>query len=142
MPQEGRKVPPGPGHPLLGVHILVVDDHDDSREILMHVLRYYGAQVTTAATATEASAVLDGADLVVTDVRMPGHDGLWLLDRVRQRAPRIPVVAISAYSDLDAAPLRRADFDRVLRKPVDMQQLLDAIGALLRDHRAGPGVLQ
>jgi two-component system response regulator YesN len=71
---------------------------------------------------------------MLTDVRMPVRDGLWLLERVRQRPRRIPVVAVSAYSDLDAASLQRADFDRVLRKPVDMRELLRAITDLLRER--------
>ena len=120
--------------PLVGVHILVVDDHEDSREILMHVLRYDGALVTTAATAQEAFDVVDTVDVVLTDVRMPIHDGFWLLERVRQRARRIPVIAISAYSDLDSLTLQHADFDGVLRKPVDMRQLSGAITAALRDR--------
>jgi len=99
----------------------------------MHVLRYYGALVTTTATAQEAFDFVDTADIVLTDIRMPIHDGLWLLERVRQRPRRIPVIAISTYSDLDAPALQHADFDRVLRKPVDMQHLSDAVTALLRD---------
>ena len=120
--------------PLWGVHILVVDDHDDSREILMHVLRYYGALVTTASTAQEAFALVDSADVVLTDIRMPIHDGLWLLEQVRRRPRRMPVIAISAYSELDEYSLLLADFDRVLRKPVDMRQLSEAIVSLVRDR--------
>ena len=123
-----------PHLPLRGVHVVVVDDHEDSREILMHLLRYYGALVTVAATADEALEIADTADIMLTDVRMPVRDGLWLLERVRQRPRRIPVVAVSAYSDLDAASLQRADFDRVLRKPVDMRELLRAITDLLRER--------
>ena len=45
------------------------------------------------------------ADIVLTDIRMPIGDGFWLLEQVRRRARRIPVIALSASSDLDAPAL-------------------------------------
>jgi CheY-like chemotaxis protein len=72
------------------------------------------------------------ADIVLTDIRMPIGDGLWLLEQVRRRARRIPVIALSASSDLDAPALQDAGFDGVLRKPVDMRQLVETITTALR----------
>ena len=123
-----------PPLPLAGVHILLVDDHDDGREMLAHLLQYSGALVTSAATAEAALQVASTADIVVTDIRMPDHDGLWLLEQVRQRLGHMPVIALSAYSDLDLWQLQQSGFDRVLRKPVDPHQLVEAVTTLSR-HR-------
>ena len=67
----------------------------------------------------------EGADLVVTDLRMPGMDGIELVRRIRERDPEVPVIIITAYSTLDdaieALRLGAADF---IKKPFDMEELL------------------
>jgi CheY-like chemotaxis protein len=128
--------PVDPGHtapPLLaGIRVLVVDDHEDSRYVLEHVLAYAGAEVVSASSAREAIAVLDNIDIVVTDYSMPGETGAWLLDRIRERARPIPVIALTGFADIHVQELTKAPFARVLRKPIDPWQLPMAIAAVLR----------
>jgi CheY-like chemotaxis protein len=99
---------------LAGARVLVVEDHDDSRDVLEQVLQHMGALVVASRSADEAVAHLGKVDVVVTDIGMPGHDGLWLLHEVRRRARHVPVIAVSGYSDLQERALREAAFARVL----------------------------
>jgi CheY-like chemotaxis protein len=72
---------------LTGIRILIAEDHDDTRYVVEHVLRYLGATVTAAATAREALSLVPAADIILTDFSMPDHDGVWLLEQVNQHAP-------------------------------------------------------
>lgn len=119
--------------------LLVVDDNDDSLEMLAAFLRACGAHVLQARTGSGALAYVDTApklDAIVTDLAMPEMDGLGLLNRVRAHPQRsqLPLIALTA-------PLRglrqRGWFRAFLKKPVDFDQLCDAIVALVeRRHRS------
>ena len=126
---------PEPERPLTGIRVLLVEDHDDSREILQALLQYRGASVTAAASAKEGLAQLGATDVVLTDIRMPGEDGYWLLREVQQSARPVPVIAVSAYSDLEAPALAGAAFARVLRKPVNDGTLCREILAVAASPR-------
>ena len=116
---------------LTGVQVVVVDDHQDTREVLEQVLSTAGAAVTTAASAREALGHVDSAELIVTDYAMPGETGLWLLERVREQARPVPVIVVTGYADLYAKELARAPFARVLRKPIDPWELCAVVKAVL-----------
>jgi two-component system, chemotaxis family, CheB/CheR fusion protein len=106
---------------LRGVRVLIVEDHDDTREALGASLTLSGALVLTAATAIEALPQVVMCDVVVTDLAMSGRDGRWLLDQVRTSARPVPVMALTGYDedyDLTTAP-----FARVLTKPIDAETL-------------------
>jgi DNA-binding NtrC family response regulator len=119
--------------------ILVVEDDERLRGSLARVLGTIAADVRTAATAEQALAQLAAApvDLVITDVRMPGMSGLELLGLLRERAPDMAVVLMSAYDDLPtvAAAMRdgAADF---LVKPLDLHQLRAVVSRVFADRRA------
>lgn len=107
--------------PLRGVRVLIVEDHDDTREALGASLTLSGALVLTAATAIEALPQVVMCDVVVTDLAMSGRDGRWLLDQVRTSARPVPVIALTGYDeDYD---LTTARFARVLTKPIDADTL-------------------
>jgi CheY-like chemotaxis protein len=116
--------------PLVGMRVLVVEDHDDSRDLLAQVLEHVGARVIASPSADEALAHLDQVDVVVTDIGMPVHDGFWLLHQIRRRSST-PVIAVSGYADLQDRALREA-FTRVLRKPIDPWVLCREVAAALR----------
>jgi CheY-like chemotaxis protein len=118
---------------LAGVRVLVVEDHDDSRDMLELALEHVGgALVVASASAEEALAHLGQVDVVVTDIAMPGHDGFWLLREVQRRHGSTPVIAVSGHSDLQEKALREAAFARVLRKPIDPWVLCHEVAAALR----------
>jgi CheY-like chemotaxis protein len=116
--------------PLHGVRILLVEDHDDTREALGAYLMLSGALVLTAPTALEALPQVVMSDVVVTDLAMSGRDGRWLVDQVGTRARPVPVIAVTGYGD--DYDLSGAPFARVLTKPVDpealAQEILDVLG--------------
>ncbi len=125
--------------PLPGVHVLIVEDNEDSRYLLTDVLQYCGALVTTASSAREALAVLDHVvpDVLVCDIVLPGRNGYWLLSEIRKRpAARggsLPALACTGYSDDHPADrLTTAGFQIHLRKPIDPWALSRAIATLAR----------
>jgi CheY-like chemotaxis protein len=82
---------------LAGIRVLVVEDHDDSRDLLEQVLEHVGAFVVASRSADEAQPHLGQVDVVVTDIAMPGHDGFWLLHEVQRSRRPVPVIAVSGY---------------------------------------------
>ncbi len=121
--------------------VLVVDDEAALREVLTVRLGGWGYNVTTAADADEAAAVLErqAPDVVLSDVVLPGASGLELLQRVRENAPGLPVVMITAHRNVDAAveAMKGGAMD-FLTKPLDytnLHALLESVAADLRQGR-------
>src|SRR4029450_2234939 len=74
-----------PTSPLVGVTIVIVEDHDDSRDAMAQIIAATGATVLEARDGAAALALITEhrPDLVLCDVRMPGTDGFWLLKQIR-----------------------------------------------------------
>lgn len=121
---------------LTGRHVLVVEDDPDSRNVLRLTLEASGANVDTAASASEALAalVVRPFDVVVSDLAMPEQSGFWLITKIRQIFPcrHVPVIAVTGHP-FPADGVRRAGFDDVMPKPPDPDMLCAAIAALLPD---------
>jgi len=113
------------------IEVWVVDDDASIRWVLEKALSREGMQVRVFEGAVEVLNELDEhrPDVLVSDIRMPGIDGLALLDRVRARWPELPVIIMTAHSDLDAAvsSYKGGAFE-YLPKPFD----LDAAASLVR----------
>jgi CheY-like chemotaxis protein len=120
-----------------GASILLVDDNDDARVTVARILEMSGYNVVQAANARAASALLkeQAPDLVITDIFMPEGDGFEMLNELRDREPRIPVIAISGGGNqqgFDVLALAgRLGAKNVLYKPFARRQLLDAIAEAL-----------
>jgi two-component system, chemotaxis family, CheB/CheR fusion protein len=119
---------------LTGIRALIVDDHEDTRDALRHVLEWAGATVRLAASGRTALdlAAADPPHLVLCDVRMPGMDGFAVLAGLREiPAPhRMRVVAITGLGrDADVRRSLEAGFDGHLVKPIDYDLLM---GLLIR----------
>jgi signal transduction histidine kinase/CheY-like chemotaxis protein len=120
-----------------GLEVLVVDDEPVVRDFVAKVLRREGFSCRTAAGADEAvSMVMDHPPaLVVTDLRMPGKDGLWLQGELRERWPEIAVILLTAVSDAkQAVRCLKAGAHDYLVKPIDIDELLISV------HRAAERV--
>jgi two-component system sensor histidine kinase/response regulator len=121
------------------LRVLLVDDDDDGRDVLSHVLSRLGHRVVSVSNAYEALAVLAERvpDIILTDLRMPGMSGVELIRRIRNdeaqgRAERIPIIALSA----DALSSRRdealaAGADRFVAKPVGTTEIDELIDSLI-----------
>jgi DNA-binding NtrC family response regulator len=110
--------------------VLIVDDDSRIRTSLAHALSSSDTTVRTAADADAALASLaeSPADIVLADVRMPGMDGLDLLRLLRERAPEVAVVLMTAYDNLPtAATAMREGAADFLVKPLDLHQLRGVI---------------
>ncbi len=86
-------------------HIWVIDDDQSIRWVLQRALQQADLNVETFENAQDALAVLskEQPDVVITDIRMPGMDGLTLMNRFKQDYPDIPIIITTAHSDLDSA---------------------------------------
>jgi CheY-like chemotaxis protein len=118
---------------LRGLHVLVVDDDRDTREMLRQVLTHAGALVTTAADGESALVILKNvaADVVISDLSMPRRDGRWLIRNLRAlggRQGKVPAIAVTAYreTELETDALA-AGFDVYLEKPLDFRRLIETI---------------
>ncbi len=122
---------------LQGVHVLVVDDEPDARELLTIALTQSKADVRAVSTAREALEVLDQwrPDVLISDIGMPGEDGYEFIRKVRaledQHGGTVPAVALTGYaSDEDAARARIAGFQLHMPKPVSPSDLVTAVAGL------------
>ncbi|HXV64294.1 MAG TPA: response regulator [Vicinamibacteria bacterium] len=122
-----------------GLKVLLVDDEEDAREAMRRILQQNGMLVTTADSAQEAFELVERLqpDILLSDVAMPGEDGLSLIRRVRllplDRGGRIPAAALSAYAGVeDRRKALLAGFQYHIPKPVDPDHLLAVMEAMAR----------
>ncbi len=118
--------------------ILIVDDDSSVRDVISVLLGEEGYACTTVSSAEKALDVATRAEypIVISDVRMPGRDGVWLLDRMRDSRPDTAVVMLTAYGDTEAAVecLRNGAADYLL-KPPKATELIRAIERALGRRR-------
>jgi CheY-like chemotaxis protein len=116
--------------------LLVVDDEEMVREALAEHLEYEGFGVLAAANGTEALTLLaagEAVDVLVTDLSMPGMDGLALIHAARARRPGLPAILLTGYAQDDTALAVSGAISgtfSLLRKPVRIHDLVDKIQAL------------
>lgn len=114
--------------------LLVVDDDADMLRLLSMRLQAAGYRVATAASAESALAQLEleRPQLVISDVRLPGIDGLQLFDEVHRRHPSLPVILLTAHGTIpDAVEATRRGVFTYLTKPYDSKELLERIAQAL-----------
>ncbi|HZH02568.1 MAG TPA: HD domain-containing phosphohydrolase [Myxococcaceae bacterium] len=118
--------------------ILVVDDDEAVRDVISVILREEGYHCIVAHGAEMALdlVAMEETPLVISDMKMPGRDGLWLLDNLRDLHPDTAVVMLTGYGDTEAAVdcLRRGAVDYLL-KPPKVTNLIRAIERALAKRR-------
>ena len=120
--------------------ILVIDDHPETRSFIARTLHLRGYEVTAVADgeAALAAAAIQFPDLLITEVLLPGQNGLTLIDTLRQQDPLLPVIAFSGVPDgLEQREIVPAGLDlgsiAFLARPFPLPALLDLVRqALLR----------
>ena len=121
-----------------GLRVLIVDDESDSNDVVRDLLELCGAEVRAADSAQQARAVLASwkADILVSDVGMPGEDGYALIASLRSvdsEVGQIPAVALTAYASReDKVRLLLAGFQAHVPKPIDAAELIAVIASLRR----------
>lgn len=116
--------------------ILIVDDEPDMLKLLSMILREKTPyEITTTNNPVEAVELAKNGnfDLVITDLKMPGLDGLQLLEEIKKRDEDVPVIIITAYGTIDAATeaIEKGGFD-FITKPFKKEQILFTIEKALK----------
>lgn len=110
--------------------ILIVDDDETLRNVAAFDFKRKGFTVLSAGSGNEAFDLVlkNHVDLVLSDVRMPGGDGVDLLERIREHNPDIPIVALmTGFSDSTEQECLEKGASRVFQKPFDRKQLMDFV---------------
>ena len=112
------------------LNVWLVDDDASIRWVLERALRQGGMSPTAFDQADSALAALrrDRPDVLITDIRMPGRSGLELLTQIRASQPELPVIVMTAHSDLDSAVAAyQGGAFEYLPKPFDIDQAVDLV---------------
>ena len=118
--------------------VWIVDDDRSIRWVFEKALSREGIDHSSFASAQEALDALDAGppEVLVSDIRMPGPSGLELLQTVRQKHPEVPVIVMTAYSDLDSAVAAfQGGAYEYLPKPFDVDQAVELIRRALEERR-------
>jgi len=119
-------------------HIFVIDDDRSIRWVLEKALRQADMNVTCFDNADGVLEELERRppDAIITDIRMPGMSGLALLDGIRARYPDMPVIIMTAHSDLDSAvSAYRGGAFEYMPKPFDVDEAVDLARRAIDQHR-------
>ena len=122
-------------------HILVVDDHQEMRNLIGQLLEKDGYRVSTAADGREMRRILGDrrVDLIVLDLMLPGEDGLTLCRNLRAGASAVPVIMLTAKGDgVDRILGLEMGADDYVAKPFSGRELVARIKAVLRRTHALP----
>jgi signal transduction histidine kinase/CheY-like chemotaxis protein len=122
---------------LEGLRVLVVDDEQDTRDLLRAVLEQCGSEVTTAASAAEALEAFQQSkpDVLISDIGMPEEDGYLLIGKVRALeaglGKRVPAIALTAYARVeDRVRALTAGFHVHVPKPIEPVELVAVVASL------------
>ena len=124
-------IPQGQGQ---GAHLLLVDDDDDLLRLLSMRLTANGYRVTAVGSAEAALArmSMELPRLVISDIRLPDRDGMWLFQEIRRSYPALPVILLTAHGTIpDAVEATTLGAYAYLTKPFDAKTLLERIAQAL-----------
>jgi CheY-like chemotaxis protein len=116
--------------------VLLVDDEPGVRFALTEVLHDRGYRVVAASSGAEALTALEGVDVVVTDLSMPGMDGLELVSRIAARAPWLPVILLTAHGSENLVRIASSrGACGCLSKPFDIDEIARMVECALARPR-------
>jgi CheY-like chemotaxis protein len=122
---------------LSGLHLLVIEDDEDARELLIEVFQFAGATVTACRDAYAALESLDARrpDVIVCDLALPRMDGLAFLRALREHPDantrKTPMIAVTAYYELYSPnELRAMGCEAYMTKPLSLDRICAAVGKL------------
>jgi len=121
--------------------ILLVDDEEDIRESLKALFETCLEEVDVL-TAPGGQAALDTMDrsvidVIISDYKMPGMNGLEFLQRAAKKSPSVPRILVTAFPDLDIAirAINEANIENFFTKPFEPEQVLSVVRTLLHEQR-------
>ncbi|MBD0385069.1 MAG: response regulator [Nostoc sp. C3-bin3] len=124
--------------PLVGILILLVEDEPDIADLLTFVLEASGAEVMALSDAEAAFALVESLhpDILLSNVKLPDHDGNWLIEQIRVHSclslRQLPAIAITSYTrEVSIYKALDAGFNRFLVKLESPEKIIDEIVYLL-----------
>lgn len=115
-------------------NILIVDDNDTFRKMLYELLKYHKYQPTAVSSGEEALEFLsqNKIDIVITDIKMPGMDGLELLAAIQKIDAQLPVILVTAYLEDETISdhIKENNHYRYLSKPFRVEEILELLNSL------------
>lgn len=120
-----------------GKHILVADDEEGIRDIFKDEFEQLGAQVSEATNGIEALQIIHTKhiDLVLSDIRMPGGDGVKLLAEIIKTKKPIPVILMTGFSDWKIEELLKMGARSVFTKPFNLEAVMEKIDRILEEQK-------
>jgi CheY-like chemotaxis protein len=129
------------GSCLAGIKILLVEDEPDISDLLTILLEVNGAEIITAIYAESALLLLEKhhPDLLLCNVRLPHHDGNWLVEQLRHHSSRflqrLPAIAITSYTrEVSEFKALNSGFNRFIGKDSDPDTLIETIVNLVKSE--------
>ncbi|RCJ33572.1 histidine kinase [Nostoc minutum NIES-26] len=126
---------------LVGIRILLVEDEPDIAELLIYILETAGAEVMAFIDAEAALTLVESfhPDVLLSNVKLPYHDGNWLIKQIRVHSSsflrQLPAIAITSYTrEVSSHKALKAGFDRFLVKLESPEEIVSEILHLLSTH--------
>jgi DNA-binding response OmpR family regulator len=120
--------------------ILVIDDEHVIRSYLSEILGFSGYETDTAASAQDGIALFqaNSYDLVLSDLGLPEMSGWEVAKAMKSRNPKVPFILLSGWGiELEDRRIQECGIDLVLSKPCQMDEILQAVGAIIQRQREG-----
>ena len=113
----------------MSARILIIEDEEKLRRVMELQLKTAGFEVDQAGSAEAGVRLADNADLIITDLRLPGMDGLQLLSSLRERGMQTPIVVMTAFGSIETAvEAMKAGAVDFLPKPFSLDHLMAVVG--------------
>jgi DNA-binding NtrC family response regulator len=123
----------------MSIRVLIVDDNEVFRRPLQRALEAAGFEVVAVPSAEDALEVLEGSpvDVLLTDHRLPGMDGVQLITRIKATHPALAIIVMTAYGTSESAvEAKRRGADDYLVKPFEVPDLLRALHRALDQQKS------
>jgi len=127
-----------------GARILIADDEPNLRRVLSAILQRDGYDVLVAEDGDQALSLVESTiDVIITDLKMPGTDGMRVLEEVTRREPGIPVIMITAFGSVDNAvtAVKSGAFDYI-EKPFEQEQIRQIVDKAVKQRAANQAAPQ
>jgi response regulator RpfG family c-di-GMP phosphodiesterase len=124
--------------PFAALSVTVVEDEPMAQDVLMRAARMWDYECQAAATAEQALELLEQRPtaIVVTDLKMPGRGGIWLVKEIRRRWPEVSIIVLTAGHDTDsAAACLEAGADHYFLKPIKLDEFHHVLETTRRNNR-------
>ncbi|UCH07751.1 MAG: response regulator [Deltaproteobacteria bacterium] len=113
--------------------LFIIEDDEQVLSMMRNYFEYLGYKIITASNGMEGLKMVSSAkyDLVITDIVMPYVSGVGIITVIKEKMPKVPVIAFTAYGKSPERLAAEKQADVVLRKPFEMEKLKDHVAQLL-----------